>query len=300
MSIEQSQPARRARRAGGYGRIFVATVRRYGKAFRQPKAIFGLGVLALLGGLALFAPVIFPGGMDAQTRDSLAGASLQHPFGTDELGRDVLVRTIYAMRLSLGLILVAVPTGLVIGTLMGLSGMVSRRLGELCARIFDLILGFPALIFGITVALVIGPGWLALAITIALFSVPGFGRLARGALLTEERKEYVIAAQLLGVGKGEIMLRHILPNALDALVVQLAIWMIVGVFIEAGLSIVGLGIQPPSPSLGTLLNTGIRYGFHQPLYMVCPILALLFLAIAFNFIADALNQSVGRSAGAWP
>lgn len=290
--------ARLGTQGRGLGRIFLATFRRYAKAFTRPRGIFGLSLLGLMCLLALLAPILFPGGMDNQTRNSLVAPSLAHPFGTDELGRDVLVRTVYAMRMSISLILVAIPVGMVIGTLMGLSGMVSKFLGEVCQRIFDLILGFPALIFGITIVLIIGPGWLALAITLSIFSIPSFGRLARGALLTEQRKEYVIAAQLVGVGKGEVMLRHILPNALDALVVQMAIWMIIGIFIEAALSIVGLGIQPPQPSLGTLLNVGVRFIYHQPYYMLCPIIALLLLALAFNMIADALNAAVGRGGGA--
>lgn len=265
---------------------------RYLGAFRTPKGVVGLGLLVLLCGAALLAPVIFPGGVDQQTRDNFLPPSMAHPFGTDELGRDIFVRSIYALRISIGLVVVAVPIAMAVGTLMGLSGAVSRLLGEVCQRFFDIILGFPSLVLGICIVVIMGAGWLSLAVTIALFSLPQFGRLARGALLTEQDREYVLAARVLGVSKGRIMLRHILPNTLDPLFVQLALSMIAGIFIEAALSIIGLGIQPPTPSLGTLLNVGIRYVYVQPMYTAGPIIMLLLLALAFNLIADALNATV--------
>lgn len=272
-----------------------ATLQRYLQSLSTPKGIIGIALLLILAISALLAPVIFPGGIDAQSRNSFAAPSLLQPFGTDELGRDIFVRTIYALRVSLSLVLVAVPIAATLGALMGLSGAVSGLLGNICQRIFDIILGFPSIILGICIALIIGPGWLALAITIVLFSTPHFGRLARGALMSEEGKEYVLAARVLGVKKSTIMLRHILPNTLDPLFVQMALAMIGGIFAEAALSIVGLGIQPPTPSLGTLLNVGIRYVSVQPMYTAGPIIMLLLLAIAFNLIADALNSAMRRS-----
>lgn len=265
---------------------------RYLRALATPKGMLGAGILALMALAALFAPVLFPGGVDVQTRDSFLAPSLVHLFGTDELGRDIFVRCIYALRISLSLVVVAVPIAALIGTVMGLSGIVSRTLGDLCQRIFDLILGFPSLVLGICIVIAIGPGWLSLAVTIAIFSLPQFGRLARATQLSEANKEYVLAARVLGVGNGRVMSRHILPNALDPIFVQLSLSMIGGVFVESALSIVGLGIQPPTPSLGTLLNVGVRYVYVQPMYTAGPIFMLLLLALAFNLVADALNAAV--------
>lgn len=272
-----------------------AGVGRYLRALRRPKGLVGGGLLGAMLALALLAPILFPGGFDAQSRNSFGAPSLAHPFGTDELGRDIFVRCVYALRLSISLVIVAVPVAMVLGTLMGLAGAVSPFLGNVFQRVFDVILGFPSLVLGIVIAIIIGPGWVSLVVTIVIFTVPNFGRLARGALLTEQGKEYVLAAQVLGVGKGRIMTRHILPNTLDPLFVQMSLAMIGGIFIEAALSIVGLGIQPPTPSLGTLLNVGIRFVYAQPMYTAGPIIMMMLLALAFNLIADALNDAVLRT-----
>lgn len=291
MTLQASEGQERAPRR----RLIAAGLGRYLRAFLRPKGLIGGGLLVALVALALLAPVLFPSGFDQQSRNSFAPPSLTHPFGTDELGRDILVRCIFALRISLSLVAVAVPVAMVLGTLMGLAGAVSSFLGNAFQRVFDIILGFPSLVLGIVLVVIIGPGWVALAVTIVLFSIPNFGRLARGALLTEEGKEYVLAARVLGVGKGRIMIRHILPNTLDPLFVQMALAMIAGIFIEAALSIVGLGIQPPTPSLGTLLNVGIRFVHVQPMYTAGPIIVLLLLALALNLIADALNDAVLRT-----
>lgn len=273
-------------------RVFSEGVQRYLGAFATPKGLIGGGLLTVMALAALFAPVIFPGGVDQQTRNSFLPPSPIHLFGTDELGRDIFVRCIYALRISISLVLVAVPIALAAGSLMGLAGFVSPRLGDAFQRFFDIILGFPSLVLGICIVIIIGPGWLSLAVTIVIFSLPQFGRLARGQLLSEMSREYVLAARVLGVGRGRIMLRHILPNTLDPLFIQLSLSMIAGIFLEAALSIVGLGIQPPTPSLGTLLNVGIRYVYAQPMYTGGPVVMLLLLAVAFNLIADALNAAV--------
>lgn len=270
---------------------------RYLRAMTQPKGLVGGGLLLLLVAAALLAPLLFPGGVDQQSRDSFLPPSLLHPFGTDELGRDIFVRCIYALQVSISLVIVAVPIAAIVGTLMGLSGAMSRLLGDTSQRVFDIILGFPSLVLGICIVIIVGPGWLSLVITIVIFSLPQFGRLARGALLSEQGREYVLAARVLGVSKGKIMVRHILPNALDPIFVQLSLSMIAGIFIEAALSIVGLGIQPPTPSLGTLLNVGIRYVYVQPMYTAGPIILLLLLALAFNLIADALNAQALKTRG---
>jgi peptide/nickel transport system permease protein len=268
---------------------------RYLNAFRRPKGILGLSLLGVMVLAALLAPVVFPGAIDRQSSNSFLKPSLAHPFGTDELGRDIFVRCIYALRISLSLVLVAVPVAALLGTLMGIAGAASRVLGDIFQRLFDIVLGFPSLVLGICIVVVLGAGWLSLAVTIVIFSLPHFGRLARASLLAEEGKEYVLAARVLGVNKAKVMTRHILPNTLDPIFVQLSLAMIAGIFVEAALSIVGLGIQPPTPSLGTLLNVGVRYVYVQPMYTAGPIIMLLLLALAFNLIADALNSVALRT-----
>jgi peptide/nickel transport system permease protein len=279
---------RTARRGGGGG----GTLRRYLGALRTPRGATGAGLLALLALVSVLAPVLFPGGYDAQSGDALAGASGRHWMGTDELGRDVLVRTVYGLRTDLSLLLTAVPVSAAIGTLMGLSGMLSRWLGAGVQRLLDIILGFPGLVLGMSVVLVIGTGWLALFTAILIIGLPMFGRQARAGLQVEQEREYVLAARVLGVRRRTVLVRHVLPNIVDPILVNAAVYMVVAVFIEAGLSIVGLGIQPPVPSLGAMLNTGARYIEVHPAYVMGPGLVLLLLTLAFTLLSNALNKAV--------
>jgi peptide/nickel transport system permease protein len=267
---------------------------RYASAFRSPRGITAAILLLALIGLALLAPVLFPGGYDEQTSEALTSPSSEHWLGTDEFGRDILTRTVYGLRTDLSLILTAVPISLVIGTLIGLSGYVSRWFGSLTQRVLDIILGIPGLILGIMIVLIIGTGWTSLFVAIVIAGLPGFGRLARGGLLSQEQREYVLAARVLGVNKSTVMIRHILPNVVDPLLVQASVFMVAAIFIEAGLSIVGLGISPPQPSLGAMLNVGARYVSTLPSYVLGPGLVLLLLALAFTLLSDALNQAATR------
>ncbi|RZT27513.1 peptide/nickel transport system permease protein [Kribbella sp. VKM Ac-2569] len=284
-----ARPAPRTRTPGGN-----ATVRRYLAAFRTPRGVIGLTILAVLLLTAVLAPVIFPHGYDQQTADSLRGSSGRHLLGTDELGRDLLVRTVYGLRTDFSIIVVAVPLSMIAGTALGLVGALSRVAGAVVQRVLDIILGFPGVVLGVCVVLIMGPGWSALVVAIAIGGLPYFGRQARAALLEQMGREYVVAARTLGVGKGAVLWRHILPNAVDPILVGGAIFVVVAVFIEAGLSIIGLGIQPPTPSLGSLLNVGIRFIEQSPMYILGPTAVLILLSMSFSLLADALNETVIR------
>ncbi|MFI7131473.1 ABC transporter permease [Nonomuraea sp. NPDC050153] len=276
------------RRAGG------GALRQYLTALRTPRGAFGAGLLLALVALSLLAPVLFPGGYDHQGSDSLAGPSAAHWMGTDELGRDILARTVYGLRTDLSLILTAVPVSAAVGTLMGLCGVVSRLLGAAMQRALDIILGFPGLVLGMSVVLVLGTGWLSLFVAVLISGLPGFGRLSRAGLQVEQEREYVLAAKVLGVRKRTVLVRHVLPNIMDPIVVGAAVYMVVAIFIVSGLSIVGLGIKPPVPSLGAMLNVGARYIEVHPAYVLGPGLVLLLLALAFTLLSNALNKAVLR------
>lgn len=270
------------------------TARRYLGAFRTPRGIVAAVLIVALTVLAFLAPVFFPGGYDLQTDLTLHGMSSSHLFGTDEIGRDIFVRSIYGLRTDLALVYIAVPITIVMGTLIGLLGAVSRFVGTITQRILDIIIGFPGLVLGISVVLVLGTGFVGLLVSIIIIGLPTFGRLARQTMLAQQQREYVIAARTLGIGRWRTMVRHILPNTVDPVIVQGAVFIVHAVFLEASLSIVGLGIQPPQPSLGALLNTGMRYINQSPTYILGPIIILLLLAFAFSLLADALNETVNR------
>lgn len=267
---------------------------RYLAALRTPRGLTGTALVAVLCLAALLAPVLAPQGYDAQGSGSLEPGTWPALFGTDELGRDILARALYGLRTDLALVGLAVPVSALVGTLLGLAGFLHRGLGTLLQRCLDVVLGFPSLILGISIALVLGAGWWALFVAIVVYGLPAFGRLARAGLLTQAQREYVHAAQVLGVPRTTIMMRHILPHALDPVIVQIAVGMVGGIFLESSLSIVGLGIQPPEPSLGALLNTGMRYMSAQHLYVLGPALLLLLLAWGLTLISDALNEAVHR------
>lgn len=267
---------------------------RYLEAFRTTKGRVAATIIVALVLAALAAPLIFQRGYDHQTADTFAGMSAVHPFGTDELGRDLFVRSVYGLRTDLTLVFLAVPVSALAGSILGLIGSVYPWLGNLMQRVFDVIVGFPGMVLALSIVVILGVGWGALELAIVVLGLPSFGRLARSVLLEQQHREYVIAARTLGVGKWRLLFRHIVPNAVDPLIVNAAVFLVHAVFLEAGLSVVGLGIQPPRPSLGSLLNFGIRYVNQSPTYVIGPMLVLLLLALGFSLLSDALNERVIR------
>ncbi|MDW6064453.1 ABC transporter permease [Streptomyces sp. FXJ1.4098] len=212
----------------------------------------------------------------------------------DEFGRDIFVRSIYGLRVDLSLILTAVPLSMAIGALFGLAGAISEWLGAAVQRLLDVVIGFPGLILGVCLVAILGPGWFALFLTILIGGLPTAGRLARSAWLSQQGREYVLAARVLGVSRRQLLVRHVLPNAMDSIVVNGSVWMVIGIYIEAGLSIVGLGVQPPTPSIGVLLNNGLRFVTQSPTYIIGPAALLLLLSVGFSLVSDALNEAVNR------
>lgn len=265
--------------------------RRVRRALAAPNGLIAVVLLAILAGLAVAAPLIFPGGYDAQGPSTFAGPTLRQPFGTDEFGRDLFVRTIYAIRADLSLVAVAVPVAALVGTAAGLVGMVSGALGAATQRVMDVIVGFPGLILGISVIVVVGQGWTALVVALTLNAMPPFARLARATLLAQQDRDYVHAARMFGHTKAAVVRRHVLPHAIDAAVTQAAITVVTCIFLESSLSIVNLGLQPPHPSLGSLLSSGARFMQLQPFYVLGPGLALLILVLGFNLLANVLKTS---------
>ncbi|MFI1338057.1 ABC transporter permease [Streptomyces sp. NPDC020845] len=270
------------------------TLARYLSAFRTPRGIIGLSILTVMALAALLAPLLFPGGYDQQGPNALAGPSGGHIFGVDEFGRDIFVRSIYGLRVDLSLILTAVPLSMAIGALFGLAGAISEWLGAAVQRLLDVVIGFPGLILGVCLVAILGPGWFALFLTILIGGLPTAGRLARSAWLSQQGREYVLAARVLGVSRRQLLVRHVLPNAMDSIVVNGSVWMVIGIYIEAGLSIVGLGVQPPTPSIGVLLNNGLRFVTQSPTYIIGPAALLLLLSVGFSLVSDALNEAVNR------
>jgi peptide/nickel transport system permease protein len=224
----------------------------------------------------------------------LSGPSAAHLLGTDEYGRDVYSRVLYGLRQDVLAAVVAVPAGALAGVLVGLACGLARWLDTVAMRLFDVMLSFTALVAGVTVASVIGSGRGAVMVTVALVNVPLFGRLTRACVLAQRQRDYVIAAAVAGAGPARVLLRHILPNSLDPLIVQFALSMSTAVFIEGGMSYLGIGIRPPAPSLGSLLQGSVNFLSQNPWYAIGPMAAVTLLVLGFQLIADGLTASLLR------
>jgi len=263
-----------------------------GRLVRHPTGRIGCVFVGLLVIGAILAPLIAPFGPLDQARGlELQGFSLAHPFGTDEFGRDIFSRVLYGARLSIAISLIAVLSGAAIGAALGIvAGYLGGAVDSVVARLLDVLLAFPAILLGIGVAAVFGTGVRGIVVAIGIASVPDFARIARAAAISEREHDYVAAAHAIGASPGRIMRRHVLPNVVPPLLIQLSVALSFAVLLEAGLSFLGLGIQPPQPSWGSMLQVARTYLYQVPSYTVVVGLALSMLLIGFNFIADALRD----------
>lgn len=255
----------------------------------RPQGIAGLAVVGIILVAGAFAPLLAPYSPLQQGPSALGGSSLSHLLGTDQFGRDIFSRMLYGIRVDLFVGFVGVPIGAIIGTTLGLLTRSVKPVDVVIQRLFDILLAFPALILGLAIAALLSPGEFAIVLTIVVSNIPIFGRLARGAVLQQSEREYIVAARTLGAKGRRVLVRHVLPNSLDALVVQTALSLSQAVLLEGGMSFVGIGIQPPQPSLGSLLNESVLYLSTLPAFALGPMIALAGLVLGFNLIADALN-----------
>jgi peptide/nickel transport system permease protein len=265
----------------------------YWEVLRSPR---GLAGILLIVGLTVFAFIAgeFVDGPLKQSAGALMSPSLGHPFGTDELGRDILARLASGLRLDLLIILIAVPAAGAVGTLAGLVGMLNETISTAMQRVFDVLLGLPSVLLGVLVAIVLSPGRLAVVVAIVLATVPIFGRQARNGLLSQRPREYVTAAQVLGASNWRLLRRHILPNVMDSILVRGVTTTAEAIKIEGSLSVIGLGIQPPQASLGSMIKGGAPYLFDLPTYALSSVAVIVLIVMGCTLLSDALNATVVR------
>jgi peptide/nickel transport system permease protein len=259
-------------------------------------AVLGLAIIAVVIFAAIFAPWVAPFDPNYQyegLRRAVPGVE-GHLLGTDEVGRDILARILHGIRTDLLITLVAVPTAALLGTALGLLGALHRALGDAVQRVFDVLLAVPVIVLGVAFALALGTGVRAVIITVVLATLPTFGRQAHAALTGQLGREYVTAAVVVGTPRRRILTRHILPNVVDGVVALTAVSMATAVTIEGGLSVMGLGVVPPQPSLGTMIRDGAPYLFDQPQYAMAPVAVVVLLVLGYTLLADALNAAVLR------
>lgn len=269
-----------------YFRRFRLTVQR-----NYLGALGGVMVLVLLV-VALAAPVIAPyDPLKLNFKDKFLPPSLAHPFGTDTLGRDVFSRVITGSRISLRLgfmvLVIAVSVGMVVGSLAGYLGGLTD---ELMMRVTDIFLAFPPLILALAVNAGLGPGLTSAMLAVSVTWWPSYARMVRGQVLSIKQRDYVEAARSIGCPSIFLLLRHILPNAINPIIVQISLDMGYVVLITAGLSFVGLGAQPPTPEWGAMVTEGKQSILTQWWWATFPGLAICYLVVGFNLLGDFLQD----------
>lgn len=261
---------------------------------RDPLAVAGLVVVVLLAVAALLAPLLSPHDPTAINATArLAGPSLDHPLGTDELGRDMLSRLLHGGRWSLGIACLATLIVTVVGVAVGLvSGFYGGWLDSVLMRVVDVLLAFPSLLLYLAIVGTLGPGVRNVFLALIAISWAGYARVVRALVLSARQREYVLAAVALGARSGRLMLRHILPNVV-APVVVLASLQVGGMILAlAALGFFGLGAQPPTPEWGTMINQSRLYLQSAPALMVYPGLAISLAVLGFNLLGDGLRDAL--------
>ena len=221
----------------------------------------------------------------------LEGPSAAHWFGLDELGRDIFARVLSGARISLLVGLVVVGVSSTVGIALGsVAGYFGGRVDEAISRLIDILLAFPGLLLAIALVAVLGPSLTNVVLALALIGWVGYARLVRGQVLRARELEFVQAARALGATTPRILLRHVIPSTLPAVTVQATLGMGGAILAEAALSFLGLGVQPPTPSWGTMLSYGRGHLLDAPHLTIFPGLAIAMLVLGFNFLGDGLRD----------
>jgi peptide/nickel transport system permease protein len=290
LGIKPRKP-RLERRLGLEHSMFWSTAFR---TLRAPGGLWGLAIIVIMVLMSIAAPLIAPyDPLEIHKGDQFKPPQRQYLFGTDEFGRDLLSRTIWAGRISLlaGVFAVAFAMGL--GVPLGLvGGYFGRAADAILMRGMDTLLAFPGILLAMAIVAVIGPGSLNAMIAVAIVSIPTFARVSRSSMLTQKNMDYVMAARSLGARDTRIIFRGILPNAIPVVLVQVTVSVAFAILVEAALSFLGLGTQPPDPSWGNLLQVSRRYLRQAWWYGVFPGLFLTTLIVGLNLFSEALRDAL--------
>lgn len=256
------------------------------------KAVFGGIIVLLLFLMAIFAPIIAPHDyITMNLPNMLKAPSGEHIFGTDEFGRDIFSRIVYGARISLQVGFIAVGISLVIGTVLGaIAGYYGGIVDYIISSITDIAWALPVSLLAIALVAALGPSLNNLILAVSLVSWSGFARLVRGQFLTLREKEFVEAAKALGYSDSRIIFRHILPNAVAPIIVLTTLEVPKAIIIEASLSFLGLGAQPPTPSWGSIMNSGKDFILEAPWISIFPGLMIMIIVLGFNLFGDALRD----------
>jgi peptide/nickel transport system permease protein len=267
--------------------------RSLGGALRRHKALTaGVAIVLLLALIAVAAPLITPYTYHAMSYDALLAApGPRHLLGTDGLGRDIYTRVVYSYRVSLQVAFGSAVLALLAGVPLGLlAGYWGGMVDGLLMRLVDMMLAFPAILLAISLITILGQGLGVMILAIAVVYVPILARVLRGSVLEVKSAAYVEGARARGAGHLRLMLRHVLPNSIGPTLVQATLLMAFAIQIEAGLSFLGLGVQPPTPSLGYMLQENHEYISQSPWGVLFPCIAIAIAVLAFNLLGTGLRD----------
>jgi oligopeptide transport system permease protein len=261
---------------------------------RDPLAVGGLVVILLIAICAIVLPMVSPytySGMDLSAMNE--GPSWRHPCGTDQMGRDQFIRILYGARISLTIGVVAAAINFLIGVVYGgIAGYVGGRADMVMMRVVDILISLPSLLYIVLIMLILGSNMLSVIIALCFTSWIGTARVVRGEVMRLKHSEYVLAARLAGAKGAHILKAHLIPNAMGPIIVSTAFLIPNAIFSEAFLSFLGIGIQAPMASWGTLANDAIPTLLSSPHMMFFPVVAICLTMFSFNFIGDGLRDAL--------
>ena len=270
-------------------------LRAFGRRFMRARlAWVGLLIIVAFALMAIFAPSLAPYDPNKQSLTQLLQPpNAQHWLGTDELGRDILSRILYGARVSLSVGIISVGIALVIGVVLGLiSGYFGGWTDTLIGRGTDALLAFPALVLALAITSALGPSLTNAMLAIGVVGIPIYVRLTRGQVLALKEREFVEGERVAGASSPRIIFRHILPNVTSPIIVQASLGVAFAVLAEAGLSFLGLGVQPPTASWGSMINTGKNYLEMDPWVAIVPGIAIFLTVLGFNFLGDGIRDAL--------
>jgi len=257
-------------------------------------AVAGFGIVVGLLIIAISAPLLAPYDPTLQSLpDKRTKPGGKFLLGADEFGRDILSRLIYGTRVALLVGTISIAIALVFGMILGtVSGFFGGMVDNLIMRILDILLAFPYLLLAIAVVSAIGPGILNTTIAVGIWAIPGFARIIRASVITIKKADYIQAARAIGASDARIIFNHIIPNFISPVIVYSTLYMANAILIEAALSFLGLGVQPPTPSWGLMVSSGRDFLLSAPHIATLPGIAIMTTVLGFNLLGDGLRDSL--------
>ncbi len=261
---------------------------------REPMGLFGLVLVVLIILSALFASVIAPYDPIAlNIKERLQDPSINHLLGTDQLGRDLFSRVLYGGQVALKVALISIASALSIGVVLGmLAGFGPSWLDNLIMLFFDTIRSFPTVMFALAAVALVGPSLGMVIVVIVITSIPNYGRVIRTQTLTIKNNEFIQAERVMGASLGRILRVHVLPNVMGPLMILASMDIPTVVALEAGLSFLGMGVKPPTPSWGSILNDGYTLIRNTPWPIIAGSIPLILITLGFTFLGESLRDLI--------